>query len=199
MRIAVLSYPRTGSTHLTTLLAKIYNLKGFQNEPLTGNFIKEQKLNILQNFETMDEYIIKFMSHNFLNLSYTMLDWNKFDQLYLIERRNLVDGCISNYVALTTNRWLRLKNEDSFDTKLFILPEKFIFDYIMYIRVFNEIKNYIQQTVKESKLIFKTYEEICEENIENGRTIPMGINYKEKCLNYTEVEAKFKELGYGSN
>lgn len=188
MKIAIVSYPRTNSTHLQYALANKHNLT-FMNEPLTLPQPDGLKVEAAKKIEAMDDCIVKLMSHNFCSLSYDIINWNQFDEIYFTSRGNVAEACMSNYLAASTNRWQNKPNLEPMTVDPFTVPISFINDFEKWIGIYNrmvaDIPKMTSATIKHY-----TYEQINatpEFSSVTFNIIPNGWNYKELCLNYDEV------------
>jgi hypothetical protein len=193
MRFAVVSFPRTGSTHLGVSLAMKYELEWLL-EPLTGVCVNKGKRQILQQLMVRDNYVVKFMSHNFFDIEYSEIDWKKFDKIYVTYRENLTDGCISHYVASIKDKWHRFHDEPKVEIEGIVVPETAILEYSNQVSLFNKMVRYIKQEVEVDKIIFYEYVSICSLPI-CRRLIPTELNYRD-ISNYDEVEQKVRMIQY---
>lgn len=211
MKIAILGYPRTGTNKLQRILSNFYNvpIDNDRIEWLTGlDYYQKQEAIVMLN--NLSSCVVKLFIYQFNNTDVLGVDWRKFDSIFITSRESLVDSFISYSFAEKKNYWSRLVGD------LFNENEEFTVD-VSQIQAWwdSHIKNFDQvvSTINEIHPVHRvTYNEISNDQIILnklsvilGQTvstvalpkkiIPTGINYKEKCLNYTEVEEKFKELG----
>ena len=211
MKVAILGYPRTGTNKLQRTLGFIYKIPvdNDRTEWLTG-LSGNKKEEAIEELNRVDSIIAKLFVYQFNDINVLTIDWNKFDFIFATSRDSLVDSFVSCAIAQQQNYWVRLI-EDIIDmNKTFIVDLTKIEEwYYSHVINFNTLVDQISRV----KPVFKfTYNEICDneillrklsiitDKVLNNyclprKMIPMGINYKEKCLNYAEVEAKFKELG----
>lgn len=100
MRIAIISYPRTGGTTLLHSIADILNLKKL-SEPFRYKNISHEVLenpNVLktQVYDTPNDMDNKWF-HKYVS--------DNYDFVILLGRKNSVEQAISNHIAIQTNNW----------------------------------------------------------------------------------------------
>jgi hypothetical protein len=194
VKIFILGYPRSGSTALCYKLAETNQIE-FLREPLTECQFNEIP-SVINDINAVETGVIKFMSHNFLGSeSYKLINWHEADKIILAKRDSLPAACVSNYAAMfVTHQWQGKRNLENKSLGKFAVSDTFMFDFALFIAKFNEVEKFlldsglaVESVVYSGKLI------------ECSDVFPLNYNYKEQCINYTEVENKFKELGlYGS-
>jgi len=211
MKIAVLSYPRTGSTKLCSVLRNSFELHNY-NEPLDGGIFSSISSNFkkIQDIDTYSNCIIKFHSVHFFGLDLHSINWKMFDLICATYRNNLVDAFISESIAFTRNNWIKMPN-DTWDIRPFVVDLSIIhvckwyeFNVVKFKLMLLLIQQYMPvfkfeySEINNHLLLVKKMKEyhLPINNLGEVPSVPTGINYKEKCLNYDKVEEKFKELGY---
>lgn len=183
MRICIFAHARSGSNFLRTTLAHQYKL-----QDLYEIFDSEQNNNT-DPFEIMkkDDIVFKIMAHDFFTVSFDSIDWNSFDQVWVIERKNLVDALCSNFIASHTNLF---SGNPPPPRQKFIVDLNYFVNWIKQIDMFFEIKSKILKLVKNVNLVY--YEDIMVSQENSSIFMPSNFNYKADCENYKELEKKFE-------
>jgi hypothetical protein len=208
MKVAVIGYPRTGSTLASMLLCEAYNLE-YLGELVRGYYSDSDKSLAFTKLDTVDNICVKFFPGHIKN-HISEISWGLFDIIITTGRKSIVDAYISLEFALSTNHWIKTKG-DSWATNILSVDastERIQKWVEVYLASLNTIITKIEAIYKKPILNF-TYEELLKtapamksvipDQTTNKLTrfgiIPADINYKEQCINYVEVENKFKELG----
>lgn len=216
MKVAVFGNPRTGSTMLCIALSLLYRIK-FDQEVITPPMPLENKLALIQQLNaTTDSFVAKFFVINFDDVPITALRWDQFDLIVTTTRSSLVDAYISGWVASRRNNWIKTRSSEWTDEAFTIDLSEMGTRTILGFQRFPALLNDIKRLAPNTKIVETCYEDLVDDtklfnilydllprtlrvnrvitSITTGDTIPTGINYREKCLNYAEVEAKFKEM-----
>lgn len=202
MKIAIFSYPRTGSTHLVISLAKKWSLKypnfgqtTMKYEVMTQapTATKQAVTNFISS--ATQGFIVKFMSHNFYDFPYTAVDWSVFDQIYATYRHDNARGCASLYLASTMHCWQRRSGQLDITVQPFTVTDTAIEVYANQINKFNEQISYIKTKNTNVKMI-SYCDIISDQGLAqfNDVTEPLNLDYPSICLNYTEIGNKLSKL-----
>ena len=207
MRIAVVGFQRTGSTKLSAVLGKVFCLTNL-NEIVEFTQPVEYRINKFKELDLLDNYVVKLQANNFNDIDMKIINWTKFDFIFSSTRHLIVDAFISLQIAVMRNNftnWPAAKwSTDPFTVNINNINRwcnNTINPYAKLIEIvkqqhpvfefeYNEINDTTLLINKLTNLGFSC--NIADINLD---IIPTGINYREKCLNYAEVEQKFKEMG----
>ena len=202
-KILILAMPRTGTTVIQTILSKAFATDNL-SEPLNRFIVKTNPTKIYPS--NADPYTwITNQPHGIIKLLSIVLDHFDFDKLMaaanfdhvvLVERDNLVDGCLSLKHAEITNKYHRFAGED-------IAPEKFTvtpFDLELWHRsykLYNEAKDFvINSKISYTIVSYDNFIAGVPQYVEGHRlesnasygTVPNNLNYQTLCTNWQEVE-----------
>lgn len=194
MKIAVIGYPRTGSTKLCFVLEQLYNPTRYIGELLTHSTNMSKTIELINRKQPC---IIKLFSYQFNDTPINLVDWKQFDLVCFTSRASIVDSFISMMIANKRKQWIPGINK-------FVVDDPFILDstlfagyYASHIEPLRNIIAVVEKVVIKTSHL--TYAEIADTPTllmrlgHNDRQIcipvtPTGINYREKCLNYDEIE-----------
>ena len=208
MKIAVISQPRTGSSKLVMVLSSIYQVTNL-SEVLTSADTPDQKINKIEDLKSKNDYAVKFHKRHLSGIDINSVPWTNFDIIISIYRKSLVDAFVSTHIAMKRNVWERWSSDPCDVEEVTIDPmlirpwyDRTYSTYGSMLRQIQEISGKkifefeYDEIGDDLKLLqkFKEYDFPVWDLGLDAATIPTGINYKEKCLNYREIESKFKEL-----
>lgn len=215
MKIAVIGFPRTGSTKLCMLLTML--IKGrYLGELIQHEFNIRKKKALLGHMAQQDNYVVKFFSFNFDDIGIDATDWTQFDLVIATSRANLVDAYISVRVAHDRDKWIKMKGATGWVDDPFTVDVTKIEDHYGLIVNLAEYLSKIE-AIRGTPVVRISYETTCDDEllsaqlsevtsfsidsinnaikIQSENMFPTGIDYKTKCLNYVEVEEAFRNLG----
>lgn len=193
MKIAVFGYPRTGSTKLCYILQQVYNT------PFIGEVLTRQQNNeyhIIKQINNQSNIIVKFFSYQFISVPVTLVHWDTFDVVYFTYRESIVDAFISQQIAMRRNQWIPGINP-------FLINDPFVVDCSTFenyckthIISYNKIQKVIANLTMRTEIL--SYNDISNDTfytpIDELPIRPTNINYREKCLNYQEVEWCYTQI-----
>jgi hypothetical protein len=209
-KILIFACPRTGSTIIQQIMA--FDMLGIPNliepfnnpklgfAPSKNKIINSQQTNLYKWAREQSKGVMKLLA---INLDYVdanlLLTTGNFDRVVVIERRNLVDCCVSLYLAEQTAKY-HYYTGDSVDINPFKCDTGFVNQWIeMYRRYLTALTQ-----VKNSGV---PYDTVCYEDFMNNQiqyvadvplrnsnsfknTVPLELPYHELCLNYLKVEKR---------
>ena len=213
-KILIFACPRTGSTIIQQILAfdmfGIPNLIEPFNNPQLGfvpskNKTPRSKLtNLYKWTREQTEGVMKLLA---INLAYVEVDLllkvGKFDRIVIIERKNLVDSCVSLCMAEQTAKYHYYRG-DSVDVSPFKCNTESVNKWI---EMYGKYSTALTQ-VKNSGV---PYDTICYEDFMNNRvqyvagvplqkvqgreknTLSLELTYQELCLNYLKVKKRIEK------
>jgi len=202
-KILIFACPRTGSTVIQETLA--HSMFGVKNliEPFNNPTLRLVPANLYKWAREQPEGVMKLLAINLDTVDANLLlTTGNFDRVVIIERKNLVDCCVSLCLAEQTSRY-HYGPGDSVDIKPFKCDTEFVNNWIeMYRRYLTAL-----QQVKNSGV---PYDIICYEDFINNQiqyvagvplqygkifeifknTVSLELPYQELCLNYLKVEKR---------
>jgi LPS sulfotransferase NodH len=212
-KVLIFACPRTGSTIIQQIIAfdlfRIPNLIEPFNNPKLG-FVPSKKktpnvkpANLYRWAREQTEGVMKLLA---INLDYVdanlLLTTGNFDRVVIIERRNLVDCCVSLYLAEQTAKYHYYQG-DSHELTPFKCDTGFVDQWVkMYLQYSTALKQ-----VKNSGV---PYDIICYEDFMNNQiqyvadvplqnsnsfknTISLELPYQDLCLNYLKVKKRIEK------
>lgn len=214
MRIAIISYPRTGSSKLCEVISQIYDLKNlgeFLCNPVLDNKISDElascNLAGINKLYNLDNYVVKIHSGHLVSFDVSTIKWDTFDIIITTSRTNKTDAFISHELAKVTNNWIKSKlnvwKADSFTVNL-AEARNWYSSYVQYTDTILAIKKHTMRNI-----ICFSYDEINDDNLLQQKcmktlgqvyditklsSVPSNINYKNRCLNYNEAEKEIEKL-----
>lgn len=214
VKIAVVGYARTGSTKIGQTLASMFNVQNVGEHlglPVRTDGDRVIQFGKAAEINQRTNIVVKFLTFQFHNYPIPIpipIDWQSFDLIVTTERMSKVDAAISSYVGGKRNLMIAKRREgppppieqfianvddiiDLDDTPSF---ERLI-KYIPTQTTVPLLRMHYEDIIDEEKLYEKLSIVSNSTAPANYYSIPLGINYREKCLNYDEIVAKFKELG----
>jgi hypothetical protein len=205
-KILVFACPRTGSTIIQQILTNLFNIPNLiepYNSPALGfnpRHFKGRSADLYQWTRAQETGVMKLLA---VNLDYVNVDElmqvGRFDRVVIIERKNLVDCCVSLALAEQTARYHYHPGE-SFDVAPFKCDAEFVVNWAsMYQKYLTALK-----IIKNSNV---PYDTVCYEDFMNGKvqyvagvplenvslfkdTVSLEFPYQQLCLNYSKVEKR---------
>lgn len=219
-KILIFACPRTGTTIIQKMIASdlfgIPNLVEPFNDPSLGfnpanpKIVDGQPADLYKWTQEQSIGVMKLLA---INLGYVdvnrLLLTGGFDRIVVVERKNLVDCCISLCLAEQTSKYHYYEG-DSTDIKLFECSAEFVDNWIcmyrQYLTALAQIKN--------SSVPYDTicYEDFMSNQIQYIADVPLQkstmsdrlfkqskkmlsleLPYQDLCINYCEVEEKIRK------
>lgn len=194
MKIAVVGYPRTGSTKLCYAAEQLFPTR-YVGEVLTRTTNASETVKFIN---SQPNILVKLFSYQLTVNEMLMykIDWAQFDLVCFTYRDSIVEAFISTMIANSRRQWIRgidvFNEDDAFTVDI----NKFDEYYTYHIAPFADLMKTV--CAANSNTISFSYDEIADTKClltklgHANRTLvlpiePTGINYKEKCLNYNEV------------
>jgi len=215
-KILIFAMPRTGSTIIQNIIAHLlfdipnlvepFNDPKFGFNPANPKIINGQPADLYQWVQDQSTGIIKLLA---INLAYVevdkLLSIGNFNRLVIVERKNLVDCCISLCLAENISKY-HYYHGDSPDIESFECDVKFVDNWI---RMYRRYLTALTQ-IKNSSV---PYDTICYEDFINNQiqyiadvpfqasvmvgrfieTVSLELPYQDLCINYYEVEEKIRK------
>lgn len=219
-KILIFACPRTGTTIIQKMMAidlfGIPNLVEPFNDPALGfnpanpKIVNGQPADLYAWTQEQTSGVMKLLA---VNLGYVDVDRllavGNFDRVVIVERKNLVDCCISLGLAEQTFKYHYYQG-DSTDVKPFECNAEFvdnwIFMYRQYLTALTQIKNSGVQydTVCYEDFMNNQIQYIADvplqasvrsDNLFNNskKMLALELPYQELCVNYCEVEEKIRK------
>jgi hypothetical protein len=199
MKIAIIGVARSRTTVLTELIRTMHpDLIGFHEfytYRLDRNFLFE---NITPELMKNDDFIVKIMSHNIFNYEnkIDLLQLEKYDQLYLIERPDFFHLCCSLQVAKDSNIWHKKYNSTIYDKihdRKFLLNRDTILAQARGVGTYIQIKKYLLDN--NINFVLHPYDDTFDQVSKNTMQNP-NLDYPNIIENYSlkdEIEQNFKD------
>jgi len=186
MKVCIFAHARSGSTFFQRTIAKKYDLKVLNEIFNTINNPDQDPYELMKS----DNIIFKIMSHDLnqqkLNQNYICdiqkINWDNFDEIWITQRKNLVDALCSSYIAKVTQEYGRNAERQSFT-----VDKKFLIEWTNNMNLFFEYKDKIMKLSKKCNLVY--HEDIINEHMSCDLFSPSNFNYSVDCKNYTKVES----------
>jgi hypothetical protein len=202
MRILVFSHPRSASTWFQEIVGHVYRI-GILGEPFNNKIDKPNEF-----IQLHDDYVIKICTPVLNKYNYEAFNFTVFDQVYVTDRKDFALACTSVYYAQLTGTYQWSIQQHLNDLKQFVVPRNFINGFISDYRVFLNTLHKFKDSNIEYQMFY--YEDILADiepiidSMPNTYTadmssfketfVPTGINYKDLCQNYNELEEAFAHL-----
>lgn len=209
MKIAIISHPRSCSSKLIMILSSMYQVNNL-SELISYLDSVPQKISKIEQMRSLDNYAVKFHTHHLRGIPLDVIPWNGFDILISTHRRSTIDTFLSTQLAIKRNVWSRWAG-DKWEVDDFLLDPLSVKPWFDRYHKFNDDMLEQIHLLTTKKIIRFEFEEIADDDILENRLnelafpkwdrastaafIPSDINYREKCLNYSEIESEFKLLG----
>jgi hypothetical protein len=221
-KILIFACPRTGTTiiqkRLSVDLFDIPNLIEPFNDPELGfnpanpKIVNGKPANLYKWTEEQKIGVMKLLASNLYYIDINrLLSVGNFDRVVIIERKNLVDCCISLYLAEQTTKY-HYREGDAINIDPFECSAAFIDQWIgmykQYLSALEQVKN------SSTPYDILCYEDFMEDKIQyvagvelqlskiafkvfntGKKLIASQLPYQELCINYAKVEEKMKECG----
>lgn len=218
-KILIFACPRSGTTIIQKIIAAdlfgIPNLIEPFNDPKLGfNPVNPKIVNgePADLYKWTQEQLTGVMKLLAVNLWYVEVDQllsvGNFDRVVIVERKNLVDCCISLFLAQQTLKY-HYYHGDSCEVKPFECDTEFVDHWIVMYRQYMTTLNQIKNSCVP-------YDTICYENFMNNqiqyvadvplqksmsarlfknskKMISLELPYHELCINYHKVEEKIRK------
>lgn len=187
------------------MLCKRYNLIGF-GDTVTKSRIKNKDFReykkLIATINNTDNICVKLNGNDFfdsttgkLNDFYKTINYNTFDKIIFITRKNYIDAILSyGYMdPANSDSWHRRKTQPV-DVHPYTVTEAKIHHLLNGYKAYEEIKDYIKSTVAQPEIVSETdFEDLPNslstlqlKNVEIDIQ-PMGIDYKSIVTNYNEI------------
>jgi len=202
MKVAIIGMPRSASTVLFGVISKNLQLVRY-NEPYEGLYDLSKAYDYShRGLNQIHSGAFKLMAHNFYWVNWQAVNWYDFNEIIFTHRNNHADACISVQYAAMFNYWRQTKlRRFNLDLTPFTITDQQITDYVNNFVHYCEMKKNISG-IRKTECI--TYEQIVSGeyvnkiknvfNLQNVDTdiddLPLGVNYRQLCLNYDEVVDK---------
>jgi hypothetical protein len=215
MKVAIISRPRTGSTKLTEIISKALELKNYkeifyekyseQIKPITI------KLRILEDLKNDDNFIVKIHPKHISDIKVDLLNWDSYDLIIATNRSNKIDEYISHQYGFQRNFWINYPGSNQYVGEFTLVPKMSIGAWYstvaLHEQLLKEITNIIGREIvqigyeiisddEKLRLVLAEIGILTSLKTFDITFTPIGINYKEKCLNYEDIARQFKEIGY---
>jgi len=205
MKILIFYTPRSKSTMLHNMLCKRYNLLEF-GDTVTKSRIKNKDFSeytqLITKINSTNNICVKLNGNDFIDCTtgnltdlYKTVDYQSFDKIIFLTRKNYIDAILSyGYMDPTnSNSWHRRKDQTVQATPYTVTSAK-IYHLLNGYRAYDSIKDYIKSQVTDPNIIRESeFEElsrlISELQLENVDIdlAPMDIDYKSIVTNYDEI------------
>jgi hypothetical protein len=210
-KILVFALPRSGTTIIQRHIArnfKIPNLvEPFIDTHMGKKFIGNDLVTLYEWTKAQSTGIIKLLGINLWDVdTTTLLSEGNFDQIVIIERKNLTDCCISLYLANSLNKYHYIR-DDLVNIDFFKCDIIFVNNWIsMYKKYLIELEK-----IKNSNIPFDiiSYDNFINDQVQYVAKIPLqqskfqqaqkhetvatNLLYSNLCINYSEVEEKISK------
>jgi hypothetical protein len=218
-KILIFACPRTGTTIIQKIIAidlfDIPNLIEPFNDPTLGfnpsnpKIVNGQLADLYKWTHNQPLGVMKLLVINLWHIDVNrLLSAGNFDRIVIIERKNLVNCCVSLYMAQQTFKYHYYQGELP-DVVPFECNNTFVDEWIImyrrYLTALNQIKNsnvpydmicyedfmadqiqYIEEIpLQKSKMSNKVFG--------NKKMISLNLPYQELCINYHEIEEKIRK------
>jgi hypothetical protein len=203
-KILILAMPRTGTTIMQRVLAKDVFAAENLSEPFNRFIVKTNPTQVYPS--DADPYkwaaeqssgIMKLLSIVLDHFDFEkLMSVAKFDRVVLVERNNLLDGCLSLKYAELTNKYHRYQGEHMVQQQFTVTP----FDLELWHRsykLYNEAKQFVigsgipYDIVNYDDFIAGVPQYVAGKLLQSTDaydTVPNNVNYRELCTNWHEVE-----------
>lgn len=189
---------------LNELLCKKYQLTNF-GDTVTKSRIKNKDFReydqLISVINSSKDICIKLNGNDFfdpitgkLTELYKQIDYNSFDKIIMLTRKNYIDAILSyGYMDPTNSETWHRKKSQTVEARAYTIQPTKIYHLLNGYRAYETIKDYIK-TVVDSNMIsesdFDNFSELLNQlelkNIDIDLR-PMGINYKSIVTNYDEI------------
>ena len=193
MKIAVIGYPRTGSTKICYVLEQLFPTRHI-GEILTHS---DDITKSIATINTSTDILVKLFTYQLNDFDMSSINWSQFSLIVFTSRQSLVDSFISTVISNKRKQWIPGINR-------FLINDSFVVDsteFAEYHRKHIAPYNKVVETISRdnNNTIHLTYDEIndtpsllaklCHPDASVSLFVsPTGIDYSKKCLNYAEIE-----------
>jgi hypothetical protein len=218
-KILIFACPRTGTTIIQKILADLFSIPNlvepFNNPELGFNPANPKIVNgeLADLYKWTQEQTTGIMKLLAINLDYVnankLLTVGNFDHIVIIERKNLVDCCISLFLAQTTRKY-HFNEGDPANVNLFNCNIDFVNEWInMYKRYKLTLEQITNSNISMDVIYYEDFmndqvqyvanvelqlSKMRREVFSSGKKmISLNLPYRELCVNYREVEEKIRK------